>query len=148
MTEILERRGADDVIIDAVDLHGLRHTVVILLAHAILVGEDVGLRHLARSLEARAGRRDDGVPRECAYVLVVIDGHLGGIVVIGAAAVEIAAQAVAGVLFVRDVGVEQLVDSPEILIATATAGEQHAPCVGGTGGKVEAGALVAEPDIA
>ena len=110
--EVFERRGADDVVIDARDFNRFRDAVVVLLLHAVFVGKDCGLSHLSGSLEAIAVGGNDGIPGERAGILVVIDGHLVSTEIISAAAVEIAAQAGAGILLADNVGVEQLVDSP------------------------------------
>ena len=110
--KILERHGTDDVVIDTRDFHRFRNAIVVLLLHAVFVGEDCGLGHLSGSLKSIAVRGNDGIPVQRTGTLVVIHRNFGSIEIISAAAVEIAAQAGAGVLFIRDVGVEQLVDSP------------------------------------
>ena len=100
------------MVIDAADLHRFRDAVVVLFAHTVLVGEDGGLSHLSGSLEAIAVGGNDGIPVQRTGTLVVIHRNFGSIEIISAAAVEVAAQAGAGILLADNVGVEQLVDSP------------------------------------
>ncbi len=126
----------------------LVHAVCVLLPYSVLVGE---LRRLCRRAgggEAVAVGGYDGEPGQRAFALVVVDGYVGLVPPVGASVVEVAAEAFARAFLAGNLGVEQLFECPQVLVAAAVGGEQHAPRVGRAGREVESRRLVAQLHVA
>ena len=129
------------MIIEAVYFHWFRNTIVVLLGDAIFVGKRGSFCYLTGFCESVAICGNDRIPVQSSGTLVVVHGYLVSFEVISiiatAASIEVTTQSGSCVLLIHDLRVEQLIDSPQVLITAATIRKQHTPIVASAGCQIK-----------